>query len=177
MSGYPVLCDSETSIEVTHEMNRRMLAVGGALAVAIVVASTSVAWSKPVLPDGTTFSPDPASTTGIAGPLGPQQISPVAAYFKRVTYTVDELGQYQYVDTKLPAGRYLVEVLAPHASSPPDCLGVSFPLVPPHGTATAFTGHVTVAKSGDPVSISCFEQATTAQSTASYELTFIPTRG
>jgi hypothetical protein len=155
-------------------MNRKRLLVGGTLALAIVVASTSVAWSKPVLPDGTTNSPDPASTTGIAGPVGPQQITPVAAYFKRVTYTSDELGQYQETAAKLPAGRYLVEVLTPHAASEPDCLGVSFPLAPPHGNATAFTGYVTVANNGDPVTISCYEQATDANSTASYELFFIP---
>ncbi|HEX4017118.1 MAG TPA: hypothetical protein VHX15_10310 [Frankiaceae bacterium] len=157
-------------------MMRKRLLVGAVLAVAVVVASTSVAWSKPVLPDGTSYSPDPASTTGITGPAGPQQISPVAAYFKRVTYTVDELGQYQETGLKLPAGRYLVEVTTPHAASPPDCLGVSFPLVPPHGTETAFTGYVTVAKSGDEVTISCYEQATGADSTASYELMFIPAR-
>jgi hypothetical protein len=158
-------------------MNRTRLLIGGALTFALIVASTSVSWSKPVLPDGTTSSPDPPSTTGIAGPAGPQQISPVAAYFKRVTYSSDELGQYQETAAKLPAGRYLVEVLTPRASSTPDCLGVSFPLVPPHGSATAFTGYVSVVKNGDPVTVSCFERATDANSTASYELYFIPAPG
>jgi hypothetical protein len=155
-------------------MNRKRLVGGGVLALAIVVASTSVAWSKPVVPDGTTASPDPASVTGIAGPVGPQQITPVASYFKRVTYTVDELGQYQETATRQPAGRYLVEVLTPNPASRPDCLGVSFPLAPPHTKAIAFTGYVTVEKNGDPVTISCFEEATSATSTASYELFFIP---
>jgi hypothetical protein len=175
-----VLCDSGASIEVAAGMpgiHRKKLLVGAALAFALVVAGASMASSEPVLPDGTTSSPDPASTTGIAGPAGPQEITPVAGYFKRVTYTSDELGQYQETAAKLPAGRYLVEVLTPHAASAPDCLGVSFPLVPPHGDATAFTGYVSVARNGDPVTISCYEQSTGAKSTASYELFFIPAAG
>ena len=155
-------------------MIRTRLLVGGTLALAIVVASTSVAWSKTVLPDGSGLSPDPAGTTGIAGPLGPQQISPVAGYFKRVTYTGDELGQSQDIETRLPAGRYLVAVLTPHATGGVDCLGVSFPLVPPHGRASAFTGYVSVARNADPVTVACFEPARKANSAASYELYFFP---
>jgi hypothetical protein len=158
-------------------MRRKRLVIGGALVLAIVVASTSVAASKPVLPDGTTSSPNRASTTGIAGPAGPQQISPIAAYFKRVTFSSDELGQSQEIEAKLPAGRYLVEVLTPHAASTPDCLGVSFPLAPPHADTPAFNGYVSVAENGDPVTVSCFERATDANSTASYELFFIPAAG
>ena len=154
-------------------MNRKRLLIGGALALGVVLASTSVAWSKPVLPDGSSFSPDPANATGIAGPLGPQRITPVAAYFKRVTFTRDEIGQSHEIETKLPAGRYLVEVLTPHSVGAADCLGVSFPLVPPSGAAGAFNGYVSVARNGDPVSIACYERASGAPA-ASYELFFIP---
>ncbi len=156
-------------------MNRTRLLIGGALALAVVVAGTSVAWSRQVLPDGTTRSADPPGTTGIAGPAGPQQISPVAAYFRRVTYSSDQLGQAQETSARLPAGRYLVEVLATRAASAPDCMGVSFPLVPPATSGAAFTGYVTVANTGDPVTVSCYERAADASSTASYEIFFIPT--
>jgi hypothetical protein len=158
-------------------MNGKRLLAGGVLAVAIVIATTSVCWSRPVLPTGTTRGTDPPSITGIAGPAGPLQISPVAAYFKRVTYPSDELGQNQEAGAALPAGRYLVEVLTPGAVTPPDCLGVSFPLVPPHGTHTAFTGYVTVAKSGDDVTVSCFERPGAPTSNATFELYFIPVAG
>jgi hypothetical protein len=155
-------------------MNGKRLLAGGVLTVAIVIATTSVSWSGPVLPTGQPPGTDPPSITGIAGPAGPLQLSPVAAYFKRVTYPSDELGQDQEAGVQLPAGRYFVEVLTPGAVNPADCLGVSFPLVPPHGTDTAFTGYVTVAKSGDEVSVSCFEQPGGPTSNASFELYFIP---
>ena len=155
-------------------MNRKRLLVGGALTLAIVVTSASVAWSRPVPPDGASSSPDPPDTTGIAGPIGPQQISPVAAYFKRVTYSSDELGQYQETAAQLPAGRYLVEVLTPQTAGTPDCLGVSFPLRPPRAPGAPYTGYVTVAKGGDAVTVTCYEQAGDTTSTATYELYFLP---
>ena len=79
-------CASIGDQQLRWQMNRKRLLVGGLLTLAIVIASTSVSWSRPVVPDGATRGTDPPSTSGIAGPAGPQQISPVAAYFKRVTY-------------------------------------------------------------------------------------------
>ena len=93
---------------------------------------------------------DPPSSSGIAGPAGPQQISPVAAYFKRVTYHGDRARPVPEAGVRAarrPLSRRGDLTRAP--SNAVDCLGVSFPLVPPHGANPAFTGYVTVAKSGD----------------------------
>ena len=155
-------------------MNRKRLVVGGLLTIAIIIASTSVSWSRPVVPDGSTRGTDPPSTSGVAGPAGPQQISPVAAYFKRVTYQSFQLSQFQTAGIRLPAGRYLVEVISPGSVDAADCLGVSFPLVPPHDGNPAYTGYVTVARSGDDAEVSCFQEPPDPSAIVSYELYFFP---
>jgi hypothetical protein len=155
-------------------MNRKRLLVGGLLTLAIVIASTSVSWSRPVVPDGATRGTDPPSTSGIAGPAGPQQISPVAAYFKRVTYQGFETTQSQTAGIRLPAGRYLVEVVSPGSVDASDCLGVSFPLVPPHDANPAYTGYVTVAPGGGDAEVSCFQEPQDPTEGGSYELYFFP---
>jgi hypothetical protein len=155
-------------------MNRKRLLVGSVLTLAIVLASTAVSWSRPVVPDGAARGDDPPNTTGIAGPAGPQQISPVAAYYKRATYSSYQLSQFQTTGARLPAGRYLIEVLSPGALDAVDCLGVSFPLVPPQGSDSAYHGYVTVAKSGDEVAVSCFQEPPDPNATVSYELYFFP---
>src|SRR4051812_40006979 len=114
-------------------MIRKRVLVAGLLTLAIVIAGTSVSWSRPFLPDGSSRGTDPPSSSGIAGPAGPEQISPVAAYFKRVTYQGYQLSDFQTAGIRLPAGRYLVEVTSPGSVDAVDCLGVSFPLVPPRG--------------------------------------------
>jgi hypothetical protein len=155
-------------------MKRKRLLVGGLLTLAIVVASTSVSWSRPVVPDGSTRGVAPPNISGIAGPVGPQQLSPVAAYFTRVTYQSYELSEFQTVGIRLPAGRYLAEVASPGSVDATDCLGVSFPLVPPHDGNPAYTGYVTVAHSGDQAEVSCFQEPPTPASSVSYELYFFP---
>jgi hypothetical protein len=155
-------------------MNRKRVLVAGLLTLAIVIAGTSVSWSRPVVPDGSTRGAASPSISGISGPAGPQQISPVAAYFRRVTYASYQLSQFQTTGIRLPAGRYLVEVLSPGAVDAADCLGVSFPLVPPHDSNPAYTGYVTVAHSGDEAEVSCFEEPPDPTATVSYEVYFFP---
>ncbi len=155
-------------------MQRKRLLLAGVLTLAIVVASTAVSWSRPVVPDGPPASADRAVTVGIAGPAGPAQLSPVPAYYKRATYAGYQLRQFQTIGLRLPAGRYLIDVRSPASVDAADCLGVSFPLVPPHDANPTYTGYVTVARSGDEVAVSCFEEPPSPTSTVSYELFFYP---
>jgi hypothetical protein len=158
-------------------MNRRRLWAAGSVALAIAVAGGAVAWSTT---SGVRHPGDrvtgPPSDVGIAGPLGPQQITAFPSYFKRVTFANNELGQSQVISAHLPPGEYLVEVLTPNtpSSARPDCMGVSFPLVPPADVGMSFRGFVTVAKAGDAASVSCYVRATNATSTVTYELFYIP---
>ena len=97
------------------------------------------------------------------------------SYFKRVTFAGDQLGQSQVISARLPAGRYLVEVLTPNTPAlSPDCLGVSFPLVPPTGDGSGYRGYVSVAKDGDAAAVSCYERARDSTSTVTYELFYVP---
>jgi hypothetical protein len=158
-------------------MRRKRLLAGGVLTAAIVAASTAVSWSQPVPPSGETRLADPGNVVGLAGPAGPQQISPVAAYFRRATFTGRELRQFHEIGAQPPAGRYLVEVSAPGSIDAVDCMGVSFPLVPPHDATPDYTGYATVAKSGDDVTVSCFEEPATPDAVVTYELYLIPVAG
>jgi hypothetical protein len=158
-------------------MNRKRLLLGGVLTLAIVIATTSVSWSRPVIPDGSAPGGGAPITAGLAGPAGPQRFSPVASYYTRAKYEGYQLSQFQTISARLPAGRYLVEVISPGAVDAADCLGVAFPLVPPHDSNPAYTGYVTVARSGDEVAVSCFEEPPDPTASVSYELYFFPVSG
>ena len=114
----------------------------------------------------------PQSDVGVAGPLGPQGISVVPSYFKRVTFSAEQIGQAQQIAAHLPAGKYLVEVRAPSAptGNGSDCLGVAFPLSQSLHNERDFTGYVSVAH-GDAATVFCYAQ--TAKS-STYELFYIP---
>ncbi len=155
-------------------MNRKRVLVAGLLTFVIVIASTSVSWSRPVVPDGSTRGVAPPDISGIAGPAGPQQISPVAAYFKRVSYDTFQRNESQTAAIRLPAGRYLVEVIPPRTGETLDCLGVSFPLAPPRGANPTYSGYLTIAHSGDEAEVSCFQTSPDTTATVSYELYFFP---
>ena len=155
-------------------MTGKRVLVAGLLALAIVVASTSGTWSRPVLPDGSSRGADPRSISGIAGPAGPQKISPVAAYFKRIAYDNFVRSPSQTAGVQLPAGRYLVEVVPPRSADAVNCVGVSFPLVPPHGSSRTFTGVVTIAHAGDEAEFSCFHTFPAPTVNVSYEFFFVP---
>ncbi len=158
-------------------IRRKQRFIAGSLAIATVVAGGSVAWAA--CPAGSGGSSGPTSDVGVAGPLGPQAITAFPSYFKRVTFAADELGQAQEIAAHLPVGRYLVQVIAPHApdGSSPDCMGVSFPLAPPAGPGDegkAFTGYVSVAKDGDTATVSCYLPAAGTHSSATYEVFYVP---
>lgn len=155
-------------------MAHRLRLVAGALAVATVIAGGAIAWGA--APAGSPRSPRPTSDVGIAGPLGPQAITAFPSYFKRVTFGADELGQAQEIAAHLPVGRYLVQVITPDSAdgSTPDCMGVSFPLVPPVSKGTAFTGYVSVAKAGDAATVSCYVPAAGTHTSRTYELFYLP---
>ena len=158
-------------------MVRRRRRVVGACLAALVAAGGALAYATS--PDGSTSRPaalPSRSAAGLAGPLGPDGFSAVAAYFKQVTFTHDELGQYQEIAMKLPAGRYLVEVLTSNAptGSRPDCAGVSFPLVPSVVEGKSFVGYAPVGADGDSAAVSCYERATGRDSSATYHLFYLP---
>ncbi len=121
-------------------------------------------------------------SVGVAGPLGPQAFSAVPAYFRAETFTAGELGQYQDVSSRLPAGRYLLDlkVTATASSGEPDCLGVSFPLAKARFPSSSqvrhqeFTGYVTVARSDDSAVVTCYQRGTAPDSSVSYALYFRP---
>ena len=98
----------------------------------------------------------------------------MAAYFKRVNYDSFQRSPSQTAGVRLPAGRYLVEVVPPRSADTVDCLGVSFPLVPPHGANPTYTGYLTIAHSGDEAEVSCFQTTPDPTATVSYELYFFP---
>jgi hypothetical protein len=124
--------------------------VGGSCFVALAVASGALAWAAAPDLRGAAGLAGSSDAAGVAGPLGPDAFSALPAYFKRVTFNRNQLGQYQDIAMKLPAGRYLVEVVTSHApaGSRPDCAGVSFPLVPSVVEGRSFTGYVPVANDG-----------------------------
>ena len=157
-------------------MKRKRLLAGGVLTLAIIVASTSVSWSRPVVPDGANV-PDPGNVFGVAGPAGPEQFSPIATYFKRATYRGNERRQFHMISAPLPAGRYLVEVLTPGSTDAVDCMGVTFALVPSHDKLIAYTGYVTVIDPATEVTVSCVGDPHSQDPVATYELYFIPVPG
>jgi hypothetical protein len=158
-------------------MNRRRILAAGSLALLVAVAGGAVAWSAGLPAAG---SDDRVTSqlddVGIAGPLGPQAIAAVPSYFKRVSFTPDQSGQSHVISTDLPIGRYLVEVLTPSArhGRSPDCLGISFPLVPPVDGVSGFRGYVSVTTSDKAAAVSCYEPASATNSTVTYELYYIP---
>jgi hypothetical protein len=173
-SAGPPACATIGYQQLGWQMNGKRVLVAGLLALAIVVASTSVTWSRPVLPDGSSRGADPRSASGVAGPAGPQQISPVAAYFKRIPYDSFLRSASQTAGVRLPAGRYLVEVVPPRSADAVNCVGVSFPLAPPHGASRTFTGYLTVAHAGDEAEFSCFHTFPAPAVPVSYEFYFVP---
>jgi hypothetical protein len=147
----------------------------GATLVAVALAGGAAVWAAAA----DSAQPTPvisSSAAGVAGPLGPDAFAAIPAYFKRVTFSRDQLGQYQEIAMKLPAGRYLVEVLTAgaQAGSRPDCAGVSFPLVPSLIEGKSFVGYVPVRDDGDAATVSCYERATSRNSTATYHLFYLP---
>jgi hypothetical protein len=157
-------------------LNQRGLLAAASLALVFAAAGGAVAWSASPGADRVTRPPGDAAGAGhfgIAGPFGPQAITAFPSYFKRVTFANNQLGQSQIISAQLPAGRYLVEVLTPGGGRP-DCMGVSFPLVPPIEDGMDFRGYVTVTGAGGAASVSCYERATDATSTVTYELFYIP---
>jgi len=160
-------------------VKRKGLLVGGSLILAIALSGGSVAWASiPRGPEDGAFSKGVGGDVGVAGPLGPQGFAGIASYFKRVTFTFEELGQPQEIAAHLPAGRYLVELLALNAPAhSPDCAGVSFPLVPAADVSMGYTGYATVANDGDATTVSCYERADDPAVSATYELFYIPATG
>ncbi len=163
-------------------MNRRRVLAAGSLALMVTVAGGAVAWSagRPTRAAGSGDRlTSPLGDVGIAGPLGPQAIAAVPSYFKRVSFTPDQLGQSQVISSDLPVGRYLVEVLTPNTQGGrrPDCMGISFPLVPPVDGISGFRGYVSVTTSDKAAAVSCYEPASDTNSTVTYELYYIPATG
>jgi hypothetical protein len=156
-------------------MNRKSRIVGGSCVIALVVAGGALGWTAIPRAGGVIAAAGSKGDTGVAGPLGPDGFSAFPTYFKRVTFTHDQLGQFQDIAIHLPAGRYLVEVVTSHgpSGSRPDCAGVSFPLVP-SAVPGSFTGYAPVASDGDAATVSCYERAGGGTSTATYRLFYLP---
>ena len=159
-------------------MKRRRVVVGGALTLAVAVAGGVGAWVISFSPASVERPPTSGfrADVGAAGPLGPAAFSLVPSYFKRVSFAGGQLGQFQDIDAHLPAGKYLVKVrtLSSSLGTGPDCMGVSFPLAQSVANGAAFRGYVSVARDGDATTVSCYERATMATSSATYELFYIP---
>ncbi|MCW2546999.1 MAG: hypothetical protein JWN96_1459 [Mycobacterium sp.] len=155
-------------------MNRKSRIVGGSCVFALVVAGGAIGWTVIPGAGGAISAAGSNGDSGVAGPLGPDAFSAFPTYFKRVTFTQDQLGQFQDIAIHLPAGRYLVEVLTSRgpSGSRPDCAGVAFPLVP-SVIQGSFTGYVPVAKDGDAATVSCYERAT-GHPSATYHLFYLP---
>jgi hypothetical protein len=139
---------------------------GGAVALAVLIAGPSEQTTAGV----SGFHAD----VGVSGPLGPAAFSALPSYFKTVTFERDQLSQFQDIDAHLPVGKYLVTIRPRNTSSvsAPDCMGVSFPLT--QSVAGAFQGYVSVAANGDATTVSCYQQATTAKASATYDVFYLP---
>jgi hypothetical protein len=163
-------------------MNRSRALAAGSLVLMVAVAGAAVAWSSgrpaPAAGSGDRLT-SPLGGVGIAGPLGPQAIAAIPSYFKRVSFTPGQLGQSQVISTDLPVGRYLVEVLTPNTSRGrrPDCMGISFPLVPPVDGVSGFRGYVSVTASDKAAAVSCYEPVSDPSAPVTYELYYIPAAG
>jgi len=144
--------------------------------IALVVAGGVLAATAGSESPAAAGPPDAPRSAGLAGPLGPDAFSAVATYYKQVTFTQDQLGQFQDITMSLPAGRYRVDVITSEgpSSSRPDCAGVAFPLVPSVVAGSfSFTGYVPVANDGDAATVSCYERAT-GHANATYRLFYLP---
>jgi hypothetical protein len=155
-------------------MKRKTVLASGLLSAVLVAGGVWLAIAA--APETAGATAQSTSDLGLAGPLGPQAFSAIPSYFKQVTFSRSQLGQFQYIDAHLPAGRYLVQVQAvnPPAGGSPDCAGVAFPLVPSSTDRTSFRGYVSVVSAGEVATVSCYERGSGPNATATFNLFYLP---